>query len=87
MSDFPASRQYWRANLKLIGLCLCFWVLIPFGFSMFLRPILAGVTVGGVDLGFWFAQQGAILSFIVLVFFYAWQMNRLDKKFSSSDKE
>lgn len=86
MSDSQASRQYWRANLKLIGLCLCFWALIPFGLSMFLRPILADVTVGGVDLGFWFAQQGAILSFIVLVFFYAWQMNRLDKKYSSSDE-
>lgn len=42
------------------------------------EPILAGISVGGTDLGFWFAQQGSILVFIALIFFYAWRMNRLD---------
>lgn len=86
MANSDASSRYWRANIKLIVLCLCVWALIPFGLSMFLRPLLASITVGGVDLGFWFAQQGSIISFIALVFFYAWQMNRLDKQFSVDDK-
>jgi putative solute:sodium symporter small subunit len=43
--------------------------------------MLAGISVGGTDLGFWFAQQGSIITFVVIIFFYAWKMNRLDKKF------
>lgn len=86
MTSTNASQGYWRANLKLIALCLCIWALIPFGFSMFFRPLLEGIVVGGVDLGFWFAQQGSILSFIGLVFFYAWRMNQLDKQFSEQEK-
>jgi putative solute:sodium symporter small subunit len=43
--------------------------------------MLAGIPVGGTDLGFWFAQQGSILTFIVLIFHYAWRMNKIDEKF------
>ena len=48
---------------------------------MLLRPMLAGISVGGSDLGFWFAQQGSIITFIGLIFHYAWKMNKLDKEF------
>jgi len=43
--------------------------------------MLSGISVGGADLGFWFAQQGSILIFVALIFFYGWRMNRLDKEF------
>ena len=43
--------------------------------------MLAGISVGGTDLGFWFAQQGSIITFIGIIFFYAWKMNKLDKQF------
>jgi putative solute:sodium symporter small subunit len=48
--------------------------------------MLSGIVVGGTDLGFWFAQQGSILTFIVLIFFYAWRMNKLDKKFGVGEE-
>ena len=73
--------QYWRANLRLIYGCLIVWALASYGCAMILRPLLAGISVGGTDLGFWFAQQGSILTFMALIFFYAWRMNQLDKEF------
>jgi len=81
MSDNQGSNDsYWSANLRLIGICLAIWAIVSFGFGILLRPLLAGITVGGTDLGFWFAQQGSILVFLFLIFFYAWRMNALDRK-------
>ena len=80
MSDKSAS-AYWAANIRLITICLVIWALVSFGFGILLRPMLSGIPVGGTDLGFWFAQQGSIISFIAIIFFYAWKMNGLDKKF------
>lgn len=82
MSDerSPAA-QYWSANLRLILGCLIVWAFVSYGCAILFRPLLAGIQFGGTDLGFWFAQQGSILSFIGLIFFYAWKMNKLDKKF------
>lgn len=71
---------YWKANLRLIIISLIIWALVSFGFGILLRPMLAGIEVGGTDLGFWFAQQGSILVFLVLIFFYAWRMNKLDQE-------
>jgi putative solute:sodium symporter small subunit len=60
---------------------LVIWALASYGFGILLRPLVAGIEVGGTDLGFWFAQQGSILVFLVLIFFYAFRMNSIDKKF------
>ena len=70
--------SYWSANVRLIAICLVIWAIVSFGFGILLRPLLAGISVGGTDLGFWFAQQGSILVFLALIFFYAWRMNKLD---------
>ena len=75
------NAAYWAANKRLMAGCLIVWALVSFGFGILLRPLLSGIPVGGTDLGFWFAQQGSILTFIVLIFFYAFRMNALDKKF------
>ncbi|MDY7219216.1 DUF4212 domain-containing protein [Denitrificimonas sp. JX-1] len=75
------AAAYWKANLRLITGCMFVWALVSYGFGIIFRPLLSGISIGGTDLGFWFAQQGSILTFIVLIFFYAWRMNRLDKKF------
>lgn len=75
------AEQYWSANLRLIFGSLFVWALVSYGFAILLRPLLAGIKVGGTDLGFWFAQQGSILTFLVIIFFYAWRMNKLDKQF------
>ncbi len=75
------STEYWKANLRLIAGCLVVWAFVSYGCAILFRPLLSGIPIGGTDLGFWFAQQGSILTFIALIFFYAWKMNRLDKKF------
>ena len=80
------GEAYWKANLRLIIGCLIVWALVSFGFGILLRPLLAGIDVGGTDLGFWFAQQGSILVFLVLIFFYAWRMNSLDRHFNVDEE-
>ena len=75
-----SNNAYWQANVRLILISLVIWALVSFGFGIVLRPLLAGIAVGGTDLGFWFAQQGSIIVFLILIFFYAWRMNKLDKE-------
>ena len=77
---------YWTANLRLIFICLIIWGIVSFGFGILLRPLLAGIPIGGTDLGFWFAQQGSILVFLVLIFFYAWRMNKLDREYGVDEE-
>lgn len=79
--DSESGQGYWRANLRLVFFCLIIWTLASFGFAIVLRPLLSGIEVGGTDLGFWFAQQGSMLVFLFLIFFYAFVMNMLDRKY------
>ncbi|MDF2234984.1 DUF4212 domain-containing protein [Albimonas sp. CAU 1670] len=79
MSEEKSNNAYWSANIRLIVWSLVIWALVSFGFGILLRPLISGIAVGGSDLGFWFAQQGAILVFLALIFFYAWRMNKLDR--------
>ena len=72
---------YWRANLRLVALCLGIWFLSSYGFGVLFVEQLNHIRIGGFKLGFWFAQQGSIYVFVALIFFYAWQMNRIDRKF------
>jgi putative solute:sodium symporter small subunit len=72
---------YWRANLRLVGICLAIWFLCSYGFGVLLVEPLNQVRIGGFQLGFWFAQQGSIYVFVVLIFFYAWRMNKMDKRY------
>lgn len=76
---------YWKANLSLIRNILIIWALVSFGFGIILRPLLSGIAVGGTDLGFWFAQQGSIIIFIILIFYYAFRMNAIDRKFGAEE--
>jgi putative solute:sodium symporter small subunit len=77
---------YWKTNIRIITVCLVIWALVSFGFGIVLRPMLSGIAVGGTDLGFWFAQQGSILCFLALIFFYAWRMNKLDKQYGVDEE-
>ncbi|MBM1218683.1 DUF4212 domain-containing protein [Ponticoccus sp. SC2-23] len=86
MSAKSDPKAYWSANVRLILISLAIWALVSFGFGIILRPALSGITIGGADLGFWFAQQGSILVFLVLIFFYAWRMNRLDQQFGVDEE-
>ncbi|AJE48613.1 DUF4212 domain-containing protein [Celeribacter indicus] len=80
MADISDNNAYWSANKRIIGISLVIWFICSFGFGILLRPMLSGIGIGGTDLGFWFAQQGSILVFLVLIFAYAARMNKLDKE-------
>ncbi|MGF1560633.1 MAG: DUF4212 domain-containing protein [Geminicoccaceae bacterium] len=87
MSDYSQSAiDYWKANIGLVRWCLIIWALVSFGCGILFRPLLSGIQIGGTDLGFWFAQQGSILVFLVLIFFYAFRMNQLDRKFGVEEE-
>ncbi|MDE4133267.1 DUF4212 domain-containing protein [Phaeobacter sp. QD34_3] len=81
-----SDKGYWQANVRIILISLVIWAVVSFGFGILLRPMLSGISVGGSDLGFWFAQQGSILVFLGLIFFYAWRMNRLDREFGVEEE-
>lgn len=72
--------SYWRDNLKLVAGCLVVWFVVSFGCGVLFVDVLNRIEVGGFKLGFWFAQQGSIYVFLVLVFFYAWRMDKIDRR-------
>ena len=76
-----SGQRYWQANLRLMTICLVIWAVASFGLGIILRPLLSGISIGGTDLGFWFAQQGSIYVFLILIFYYAIRMNALDREF------
>jgi putative solute:sodium symporter small subunit len=86
LSDKERATAYWKANLRLITWSLVIWAMASFGFGILLRPLVSGIAIGGTDLGFWFAQQGSILVFLALIFFYAWRMNKLDAEFGVDEE-
>ena len=74
------NSSYWSANLRLVGLCLVIWFVVSYLFGIILVEPLNSIKIGGYKLGFWFAQQGSIYTFIALIFFYAKRMGKLDKE-------
>jgi putative solute:sodium symporter small subunit len=72
---------YWRANLRVLAGCLIIWFVVSFGFGILLVEPLNNIHIGGYQLGFWFAQQGSIYAFLILAFYYAWRMNKLDREY------
>lgn len=85
--EFSEKMQaYWRANVKLLVQCLVVWFVVSFGFGILLVDVLNNISLGGYPLGFWFAQQGAIYTFIAIIFFYIWKMNKIDVEFDVDEK-
>lgn len=78
---------YWRANLKLMGVCLIIWFVVSYLFGIILVDWLNQFRLGGYKLGFWFAQQGSIYVFVALIFFYASRMAKLDRQFDVEEDE
>ena len=81
MSEQLSRQDYWKANLRLVALCLGIWFVVSYLFGIILVDQLNAISVGGYDLGFWFAQQGSMYVFVILIFFYASRMNKLDRQF------
>jgi putative solute:sodium symporter small subunit len=82
MSEQTQRQNYWIANLKLVALCLSIWFVVSYLFGILLVDQLNVIKIGGYRLGFWFAQQGSMYIFVVLIFFYASRMKKLDQKFN-----
>ena len=80
-------KDYWRANLKILIILLSIWFLVSFGFGIIFSDFLDQYQIGGFKLGFWFAQQGSIYLFVVLIFIYVNLMNKLDKKYKDHNDE
>ena len=80
-------KQYWKYNIKYLLVLLVLWAVFSFVFGIVLADFLNQFTMGGFPLGFWFAQQGSIYVFVILIFVYVFLMNRLDKKFDVDEKE
>jgi putative solute:sodium symporter small subunit len=72
--------NYWKANLRLVGLCLVIWFIVSYLFGIILVEPLNNIRLGGYKPGFWFAQQGSIYVFVALIFFYANRVGKLDRE-------
>ena len=79
------THQYWKANLKIVFSLLVIWFIASFGFGIIFSDTLDQIRFGGFKLGFWFAQQGSIYIFVIIIFLYVWLMKRLDKKLSEEE--
>ena len=75
------AQDYWKANIRLVSILLVIWFVVSYLFGIILVEPLNAIQIGGYKLGFWFAQQGSIYTFLVLIFFYAARMNSLDREF------
>jgi len=81
MKSMDKSEKYWKINIKYVKILLIIWFTFSFLFGIILKDFLNEFSIAGFKLGFWFAQQGSIYVFVILIFVYVKLMNNLDKKF------
>ena len=79
------NQKYWKSNLKIVFSLLIIWFVSSFGFGILFSDYLDQFQLGGFKLGFWFAQQGSIYVFVILIFLYVLLMKRLDKRLSEEE--
>ncbi|WP_020403210.1 DUF4212 domain-containing protein [Gracilimonas tropica] len=75
-------KGYWKKNLTYLGVLLSIWFVVSYVFGILMAPALNEIQFAGFKLGFWFAQQGSIYTFVILIFVYVYLMNKLDKEFN-----
>ena len=75
------ASAYWRENIRYLFILLSIWFAVSYGAGILFKNVLDQFQVGGFHLGFWFAQQGSIYVFVILIFVYVRLMNKLDKKY------
>jgi len=87
--DDAAKKAYWRSNVRVVSVLLVIWALVSYGAGIFFADALNTAVPDflGFPLGFWFAQQGSIIVFVVLIAVYVWYMDRLDKKYGITEYE
>lgn len=80
-NEGTSAQRYWKENLTYLTILLIIWFLVSYGAGILFADALNNFRLGGFKLGFWFAQQGSIYVFVILIFVYIYLMNRLDKKY------
>ena len=80
------AKEYWRRNVSLMVKLMVVWFAVSFGCGILLFDFLNQIQIGGYKLGFWFAQQGSIYTFVVLIFYYAKKMAALDIEFGVEEE-
>ena len=85
--DAQQRQEYWRSNLKIMAILLIIWALVSYGAGIVFVEPLNNVSFLGVPLGFWFAKQGSIVTFVILIFVYVKLMDRLDQKYGITEYE
>ncbi|MEL7221879.1 MAG: DUF4212 domain-containing protein [Bacteroidota bacterium] len=86
MSENNNLKAYWKENIRYLMILLSIWFLVSYVFGIFMVDTLNAVSIGGAPLGFWFAQQGSIYVFVILIFVYVNWMNKLDKKYDVDEE-
>ncbi|MDH3496477.1 MAG: DUF4212 domain-containing protein [Gemmatimonadota bacterium] len=87
MLESHARRDYWKKNLTYVAILLAIWFTVSYGFGILLVEPLNRIRIGGFQLGFWFAQQGSIYVFVLLIFVYVRLMRRLDRQFEVDERD
>jgi len=87
MTEKLDKAEFWAAHLRLLIGCLVVWFLVSFGCGIVFVDVLNAYTIGNVPLGFWFAQQGAIYSFLLLIVFYTYRVNKLERRLLDSSDQ
>jgi len=87
MNNEARRNTYWHTNLKYLGILLSIWFLVSYGCGILWVEELNQYKIGGFKLGFWFAQQGAIYVFVVLILVYIYLMNKLDNKYADDENQ
>ncbi len=85
MTDKQKAVAYWKENLRYLVILLTIWFLVSYGAGILFKDALNSIRLGGFKLGFWFAQQGSIYVFVILIFVYVRLMNKLDKKYGYNE--
>ena len=86
-TEFADRKVYWKKNLTYVGILLAIWFIVSYGFGIIFVEQLNAIRIGGFKLGFWFAQQGSIYVFVILIFVYVKLMNRLYRAFEVEEQE
>ena len=86
MSSGKKNSSYWKENVRYILLLLFFWFIVSFGAGIIFKNMLDSINFFGFKLGFWFAQQGSMYVFVILIFIYVFLINKLDKKYGLDKK-
>ena len=79
------KKNYWKENISLIIKCLTIWFIVSYGCSIIFVEVLNNIRLGGYKLGFWFAQQGSIYTFVILIFYYVYEIDKIDKRYGVAD--